>query len=400
MINRNLLWANEVFNIEKLDELLASFFSRYLKSLFIAEWSEKEGKLIRAADMVCAYEKGCDNNELSGLINSEINKTLLDRICRALPDGYVRSRHHNNEYEQYTIHPIWYGGSDCLEGGGLSTCYFLLAFASVHWDNGTIEMPALPLEHYESALLRHFAKAHEHLSKGASKPNRRKVAELVSQVLVREYQERNYDKRVFDPLRHVSNKVLTSDTRASIETVLGPYRQALATLQSLIEDPSTSEATIQKHLEQNDWMFGSEYSVLLDRRTWTRDNTVDYMLQRTTDNFLEIIEIKTPFREPLLLHDTSHDSYYSSRKLSRVIGQVTHYIEEVERARDAILSKDGFDTSKIRAKIIIGRDGDLGQQTALRNLNSHLNRIEVVTYDQLLKIAANVLNIFEREMKD
>ena len=178
------------------------------------------------------------------------------------------------------------------------------------------------------------------------------------------------------------------------------YKKAYATLKCLVEDPNTTEPNIQKHLEQNPWMFGSEYSELLDRRTWTRDDTVDYMLRRTIDNFLEIIEIKTPFPEPLLLYDTSHDSYYPSAKLSPVIGQVMRYIEEVERARDSILSKDGFDTLKIRARIIIGRDGDVRHQMALRNINAHLHRIEVITYDQLLRIAAKVLAVFESEITE
>jgi hypothetical protein len=119
------------------------------------------------------------------------------------------------------------------------------------------------------------------------------------------------------------------------------------------------------------------------------------MLRRTLDNFLEIIEIKTPFKEPLLLHDKSHDSYYPSSKLSIVLGQLMRYIEEIERNRDSILSKDQYDTLKIRARIIIGRDGEKCHQIALRNLNAHLYRIEVITFDQLLRIAERVLNVFE-----
>ena len=36
----------------------------------------------------------------------------------------------------------------------------------------------------------------------------------------------------------------------------------------------------------------------------------------------------------------------------------------------------------------------MDQQAALRNLNAHLNRIEVITYDQLLRIADRVLAVF------
>lgn len=173
------------------------------------------------------------------------------------------------------------------------------------------------------------------------------------------------------------------------------YRQALETLRQLVADPETSEAMLQKHLEQNPWMFGSEYSELLQRRTWTRDDRLDYMLRRTVDNYLEIIEIKTPFREPLFVQDRSRNLYFPSARLSPVIGQIIRYIEEVERSRDQILAKDNRDCLKIRARAIIGRDGSADEQAALHNLNAHLVRIEVMTFDQLLRIAERVLSIFE-----
>jgi hypothetical protein len=144
-------------------------------------------------------------------------------------------------------------------------------------------------------------------------------------------------------------------------------------------------------------MFGSEYSELLPRRTWTRDHELDYMLRRTVDDYLEIVEIKTAFSDPLFIHDASHDSYHPSSKLSPVIGQVMRYIEDVERHRDSILAKDHADTLKIRARAIVGRDGSTEQRAALHNLNAHLNRIEIITFDQLLRIAERVLSMFREE---
>ncbi|VAW78004.1 hypothetical protein MNBD_GAMMA15-807 [hydrothermal vent metagenome] len=120
--------------------------------------------------------------------------------------------------------------------------------------------------------------------------------------------------------------------------------------------------------------------------------------RRTVDRFLEIVEIKTPFKEALLRYDTSHDSYFPSAKLSAVMGQIIRYIEEVERDRDSILAKDGSDTLKIRARIIIGRDGDADHQNALRNFNAHLHRIEIYTFDQLLRVGKRVLNIFQEQI--
>lgn len=173
------------------------------------------------------------------------------------------------------------------------------------------------------------------------------------------------------------------------------HTRAYDALKSLVGTGDSPEQAYQELLSEHPWMFGSEYSELLDRRKWTRDDNVDFMLRRTSDNFLEIVEIKTPFSDPLFIHDRSHDSYYPSSKLSPVIGQVMRYISEIERSRDQILSKDKCDTLKIRARIIIGRDGDDQHQAALRTLNGHLHRIEVITFDQLLRIAARVLAVFE-----
>lgn len=175
------------------------------------------------------------------------------------------------------------------------------------------------------------------------------------------------------------------------------YSKAYQVLESLINNSSTQERDIQAHLQSNPWMFGSEYSELVPKHIWTRDDKFDYMLRRTVDDYLEIVEIKTPFAESLFIHDDSRDSYYPSAKLSPVIGQVMRYIEEVERHRDTIIAKDKEDPLKIKALAILGRDGPPEQQKALHNLNAHLNRIEIITFDQLLKIAARVIDIFKPE---
>jgi hypothetical protein len=75
----------------------------------------------------------------------------------------------------------------------------------------------------------------------------------------------------------------------------------------------------------------------------------------------------------------------------KAIGQVIHYIDRIDCRHDSILIDRGIDTNKVKAKLIIGRDGDERQVNALHNLNSHLNRIEIRTYDQLLKGARSHL---------
>jgi hypothetical protein len=177
------------------------------------------------------------------------------------------------------------------------------------------------------------------------------------------------------------------------------YRRIRDKLDELIQTNS-NEPALQALLAANPWLFGSEYSELLHRRNWSRDDRQDFMLRRTTDDYLEIIEIKTPFREPILKYDSSHDSFAPTSALSLALGQVVRYIEEIDRDRNSILAKDNLDSLKIRARLIIGRDGTSEMMAGLRNLNGHLHRIEILTFDQLLRIADRVLSMFNETLSN
>jgi hypothetical protein len=177
------------------------------------------------------------------------------------------------------------------------------------------------------------------------------------------------------------------------------FSEAVTKLEDLIKKDAR-EQEFQTLLEEHPWMFGSEYSELLDERKYTRNEQQDFVLRRTVDDFLEIIEIKTPLKgKALFLEDKSHETVFPSRALAEAIGQVMHYLELLDADRYTILAKDKLDTNKARAKIIIGcLDGDEQQAVALRNLNGHLHRIEVLTFDQLLRMAKQVLSILRTSL--
>lgn len=172
---------------------------------------------------------------------------------------------------------------------------------------------------------------------------------------------------------------------------IGRFRTALAEIREHME-ANADEHKYQKLLEEHPWMFGSEYSELLDERRITRNDQQDFVLRCTVDGYLETIEIKTTLGgAPLFLKDGSHKTLYPRRELSEAISQVMSYLEEIDDDRLRIQAKDREDACKIRAKIIIGRDTTPKQTAALRRFNAHLHRIEIMTFDQLAKIAEQVL---------
>jgi hypothetical protein len=182
---------------------------------------------------------------------------------------------------------------------------------------------------------------------------------------------------------------------------IATYKRIVKQLKSLIDaDPAVPEGRFQDLLKEHPWMFGSEYSELLERRHWTRNEQQDFVVRRTTDNYIELIEIKTPLSgTDLFNYDRSHKSRYPGAELSKVVGQVLNYIEKLDADRHAIRAVDGEDTCKIRAKIVIGRDGDEHQRAALRRYNGHLHRVEVLTFDQLLRIADRVVSYLESVLR-
>lgn len=199
--------------------------------------------------------------------------------------------------------------------------------------------------------------------------------------------------------RAAKDPQLFADAAAALN--LATYSNAVEELRGLINvSDQVHEAQFQNLLTEHPWMFGSEYSELLDKRRWTRDEQQDFVVRRTADNYIELIEIKTPLNgKPLFKYDASHDNLYAGVELSKVVGQVQNYIEKLDADRHAIIARDGEDTCKIRAKIIVGRDGDEDQRQALRRFNGHLYRIEVLTFDQLLHIAQNVVSYLQSVLK-
>jgi hypothetical protein len=82
--------------------------------------------------------------------------------------------------------------------------------------------------------------------------------------------------------------------------------------------------------------------------------------------------------------------------VTQVVGQVIGYLDDIDASRFSIEARDRENVNKIRAKIIIGRDGDEAQCAALRSYNGHLHRMEILTFDQLMRIARQVLSYLER----
>ena len=167
---------------------------------------------------------------------------------------------------------------------------------------------------------------------------------------------------------------------------------ALSRLEALVAEDATEQA-LQTLLDQNWWILGSHYVERIERRHWTTEETVD-MLLRTADDYFDVVELK---RASPALFKSDHSKWIVSSHVNDAVNQAAHYISEIERVQSYIFQRYGVDPFKLKAKVLIGRiDADERDATekrrALRMYNSHLHRVEVITYDQLLTIGQNVVD--------
>lgn len=188
------------------------------------------------------------------------------------------------------------------------------------------------------------------------------------------------------------SRLATSREAQSLVAAMNHARlsQALNKFREMVEQ-NLHESKYQDFLKENHWIFGSEYNELLTDRNIIKNKQLDFPLLRTVDGFLEIIEIKTPLEKDLFRKKGS--TYSEISDVVDAISQVDDYLARIDKEAFQIESEDELDVEKVRAKVIIGRDGDNAQKRALRRLNARTNRIEVITYDQLILIAQRMLNL-------
>ena len=130
----------------------------------------------------------------------------------------------------------------------------------------------------------------------------------------------------------------------------------------------------------------------------------DYLFL-TADNFVDVLEIKLP-EEDAIVVDTHHaGSFKWSPTTNEAIGQVVNYIDSIERLQleieREILRVYGLKVScvKPRAFILIGtKTGwDDFRRSGLRRLNSALHGVEVLTYTDLIQRGKEIAEMYKTE---
>lgn len=164
-----------------------------------------------------------------------------------------------------------------------------------------------------------------------------------------------------------------------------------------IYEANQKEKFFQNWIESNLWVFGTSYIRKLDESNLSFSSDSDIVME-TLDGFYELIEVKLPSAS-LFNFDKSHNTYYPSSTLSSALGQVLKYLQDVDEFKPNIEKANNTTVLFPKAKLIIGKEPSVdAEKEALRRLNASLNNVEILTYDNLIKNAEKLIEIYKNKV--
>lgn len=178
-------------------------------------------------------------------------------------------------------------------------------------------------------------------------------------------------------------------------------RDALAEFRELIEDPHTTERQLHAFLKGQTWIFGGRYIGEAARQRLTTEDVLDIPLLQA-DGALHVVELKKAAVARLVEQPRSH--LIVGPEVHEAVSQAINYLRSLDEQRDTVLANFKTECRRSFATVLIGhpmhaRDGRDPKEIAdaFRTYNSHLARVEVMTYRELVDSAERALNFVEPE---
>jgi Domain of unknown function (DUF4263) len=180
---------------------------------------------------------------------------------------------------------------------------------------------------------------------------------------------------------------------------LKEMRSAVAALRLHLEAGESDERIYQKWCDAHSWAFGNAYVVRDEVRNISIGDKVDALLPTVIAGFRDLVELKRPDMS-VLVWDKVHRNFYFSSDVSSAIGQCHRYLDILhDAASKGLLDHPEIVAYHPRAIVVIGRSNDWTDDNhrGLRGLNSRLNGITIMTYDQLLAQGERLVQLLGQE---
>jgi hypothetical protein len=189
--------------------------------------------------------------------------------------------------------------------------------------------------------------------------------------------------------------------------VLKHRRDLVGRLRRLVGDPASTETQVQNLIGNEHWIFGGRYVGVADRRSFIALDQTDIPLL-SSDGTLHIVELKGPNVGKLVVRHRNH--LIVGHAVHEATAQAMNYLRGFDEFGLAVSKSfsnelgQQYDMSRVFATVVVGHSdhhrppdvaGDAVART-LRQYNAGLNRVEVITYDQLVDAAERAL-AFEQD---
>lgn len=202
--------------------------------------------------------------------------------------------------------------------------------------------------------------------------------------------------------RLLDDLLSTPDAGALAQLVELRSRQAsLDALRAVIDEPTSSEGALHARLKNQEWIFGGAYVGEILRRRYAPEAILDIPLLRG-DGSLHVVELKRANINDLLVRRSGHVMLGAA--VHHAVSQAENYLRTLDEDHARILAEFGIETRRASATVVIGHPMYLHAEYSreevgdvLRTYNSHLSRLEVITYETLVDSATRMLALSSPE---
>lgn len=170
----------------------------------------------------------------------------------------------------------------------------------------------------------------------------------------------------------------------------------LAALRRVAEDRTATELDLQRALEGQYWIFGGRFVGEAAQRRLVSGDEVDIPLIRG-DGSLHIVELKRAMSMKGSLVKQHRGAWVPTAEVHDAVGQAVNYLVGLDENRRQISEDFGIETRRASAIVLIGHPAvqptvpEREINEALRTFNTHVNRVEVITYKELIDNARRSL---------
>ncbi|MFD4501433.1 Shedu anti-phage system protein SduA domain-containing protein [Streptomyces sp. NPDC058457] len=170
----------------------------------------------------------------------------------------------------------------------------------------------------------------------------------------------------------------------------------LKELRTVVQDGAATEADLQRALDGQYWIFGGRFVGEAAQRRLVPGDELDIPLIRG-DGALHVVELKRAMSLKSPLVKRHRNAWVPAAQVNEAFGQAINYLTGLDENRERIRTELGIETRRASALVLVGHPAlhpDVPEEEineALRTFNSHIARVEVLTYKELLDNAERSL---------